>query len=127
MLRKSLVLGVMAVAAMIGLGQTAVAEEISGDMLAQMGLGDMQSMSDEEGTQVRGEGLASVWGLGLASVILSSRIDGHQASSGPFLNASASGDSLSDAAISLEVALGTITANLSFRATAQGYGFAFGR
>lgn len=102
------------------------AEEIPESMLAQMGLAGMQEMSDQEGEAVRGEGFASVFGAGLATVLLASRFDNHSATSNVF-NAAASGDSLSEVSTSLQVNIVGLTATLSFSASAAGQGFAFGR
>jgi len=54
---------------MIGLSSQSSAEELSDGMLAQMGLSGMERISDEEGKQVRGEGFATTFGLGVAATI----------------------------------------------------------
>lgn len=54
---------------MIGLSSQSSAEELSDGMLTQMGLSGMERISDEEGRQVRGEGFATTFGLGVAATI----------------------------------------------------------
>jgi len=53
----------------VGLSSQSVAEEVPDGMLGQMGLSGMQRMSDERGMQVRGEGFATTFGLGVAATI----------------------------------------------------------
>jgi len=52
-----------------GLSSRSVAEEVPDGVLTQMGLSGMQRISDERGMQVRGEGFATTFGLGVAATI----------------------------------------------------------
>jgi hypothetical protein len=66
---RAIVLG-LAVVLVVGFaGQTQAADgNLSSGMLADMGLSDMQVMSDAQGQEIRGMGYAAVWGKSYAYV-----------------------------------------------------------
>lgn len=125
---KKTVTAVCALAAILvaGFARNAMAEDISADVLKQMGLGGMQQLSDEQGMQVRGHGMAAVYGLGFASTIMATKINSFQGSS--FVdNALAHGNNLAEARTSISLNLGLTTLSLSLYSGAGGSAYAFGK
>ena len=105
---RKCILVLAALAAVAVVGSTAQAGDIPGNVLAQMGLGGMQKMSDAQGMRIRGQGTASVLGIGASAVLVSpvlTAIDGdsYQASSGPITNALATGSSLTTSQVQINV------------------------
>jgi len=116
---------------------SAFAEDVPNGVLAQMGFGSMKKMSDQEGMQVRGQGVASVLGLGFTSLIVpgfSNATDGdsYTATSGPTNNALATGSSQTTSQITAQAAvtipvIGTGSVSLSLISATAGSSFAFAR
>jgi hypothetical protein len=117
---------VAAAAAVLAMAAPAGAGEIPDNVLAQMGLGGMQRMSDAQGMRVRGQGTAAVLGAGLSTVIFATDFNTFNASSNTF-NALASGSSQTNATIGLQINIGGVTASVSIFAATAGSAHAFGR
>lgn len=130
---RKVVITIVCAIACIGLANRALAEEIPDNTLAQMGLAGMQHMSDEQGTQVRGEGIALIFGAGGSAVVLpgfSADVSGHFGLS-TVANALANGDSSSTAQSSLSLQLNIIgltgTLSLINNAVNAGNSYSFAR
>jgi hypothetical protein len=117
---------VAAVAAMFAMASSAQAGEIPENVLAQMGLGGMKKMSDQQGMRVRGQGTAAVLGAGLSTVITATDFNTFSASSNTF-NALANGSSQTQAQLTFQVNLAGITASVSLISATSGSAHAFGR
>ena len=70
---KNLIIAAVAVA-VVSFAGSAFAGDISNDMLSDMGLGNMQSMSDDQGMDVRGSGY---YGYGSATATVSGFVSVH--------------------------------------------------
>lgn len=109
---------------------TAVAGDIPDNMLSQMGLNGMERMTDDQGSQVRGEGFGLVFGIGGAAAILPTamamQLDGHFANSSGF-NALAHGESGSTATAELSISFIGLSGTISTQSGTSGIGYAFGR
>jgi hypothetical protein len=88
-------------------------------------------MSDEVGTHVRGEGVASVVGLGVSVVNIAPTlvaIDGNSFNaSSEIFNALATGASQTNANVSLQIDVGEVTASISVISATSGSAYAFAR
>ncbi len=117
---------VAAVAAIFAMATPAQAGDIPDHMLAQMGLGGMQRMSDAQGMKVRGQGTAAVLGAGLSTVIFATDFNSFNASSNTF-NALATGSSQTNATVGVQLEIAGVTASISIFAATSGSAHAFGR
>lgn len=106
---------------------SAVAEDVPNSVLAQMGLGSIERISDEQGMQTRGQGTASVFGIGFSSLIVASDLDTYTAASGPIANALATGSSQTTSQLTAQINVLGATASLSLIAATAGSSFAFAR
>lgn len=79
----------------LGLASFASAGEIKKSTLSSMGLGSMQTLSDSEGSTVRGQGVAIVFGVSRSNVLGQSGTNGYAAVSTATPNALAAGASIS--------------------------------
>jgi hypothetical protein len=82
------------VAILMGFASVAPAAERMGvpnDTLASMGLGGMQQISDQDGMNVRGKGIALAAGFGIARFLGNISANAHASASGPKHNAAALG------------------------------------
>jgi hypothetical protein len=120
------VLSVAALALVFALASSAPAGEIPDNILAQMGLGGMQKMTDQQGMRVRGQGSAAVLGAGLSTVIAATDFNSFGATSNTF-NALATGSSQTTAQISASITIAGVSASISLTAATAGSAHAFGR
>ncbi len=135
---RKLILG-LAVVAMVSVSavQSASAEDVPNGVLAKMGIGGMQKISDAQGMRVRGQGVASVLGLGFTSLTVpgfSTATDGdaYTATSGPITNALATGSSQTTSQITAQASvtipvIGTGSLSLSLISATAGSSYAFAR
>src|SRR5262245_21019885 len=112
---------------LLAFSNSAKSEEIPGNMLAQMGLGGMTRMSDQQGMRVRGQGTAAVLGAGLSTVIAATDFNSFNAASGPTVNSLATGSSQTTAQLSATLNIAGITASISLTAATAGSAHAFAR
>src|SRR5262245_32939542 len=120
------VMMVAAVAAIFAMATNVQAGEIPDNVLAQMGLGGMKRMSDQQGMRVRGQGTAAVLGAGLSTVIAATDFNSFGASSNT-VNALATGSSQTTAQISATLTIAGVSASISLTAATAGSAHAFGR
>lgn len=137
MFRSSLFCAAVVGLVCLGSAGSASAEDVPNGVLAQMGFGGMQKMSDEQGMQVRGQGIAGVLGLGFTSLTVpgfsvATDGDSYTGLSGPTTNALATGSSQTTSQITAQLGvtipvIGTGSLSLSLISATAGSSFAFAR
>lgn len=91
----------------IAMGATsAFAGEVSKSSLSKMGLSSMTVASDNDGMQVRGEGVAVVFGVSRANILGNGSTNGYAAVSTNTPNALAAGASLSVGGVAVITPIG---------------------
>lgn len=109
----------------VGLSSQSAAEEVPDGMLAQMGLSGMQQISDQEGKQVRGEGFATTFGLGVAATIFPQ----FKIKPNFFFDAAGSTNALAhgESSSSVKASLNLLFIRISTSASGSSHGQAYGR